>query len=321
MVKKYARWASRWQLPVLLTGALLVAFITCFVQPMAAQESRATIRGVVSDPTQAVVPGAKVTLHNTATNVDRVKDADSSGFYVFDQVTSGAYSLSVEASGFQKFVQENIVVQATGDITVNAVLALGATTQTVEVTAAVGQVEFNTSNMSVTVQQSYLRDLPVLARNPFTLAMLDAGVINDYWDVSHRLPFYMWSDGGLDIGGPTGGKNEQIIDGVRTDIAARGTYNATMDAVQEVVVQQNIPDAEHGFSAGGAVNITTKSGSNDFHGTAYIMTRQPKWNALANRVDRSSEIVKQNIWGFTVGNPVLKNKLFNFFGWEHWYAT
>ncbi len=321
MVKKYARWASRYELPVLLTGALLVAFITCFVQPVAAQESRATIRGVVTDPTQAVVPGAKVTLHNVATNVDKVKEADSSGFYVFDQVISGNYSVSVEAPGFQKFVQSNIVVQATGDITVNAVLALGATTQTVEVTAAVGQVEFNTSNMSVTVQQSYLRDLPVLARNPFSLAMLDAGVINQYWDMSHRLPFYMWSDGGLDIGGPTGGKNEQIIDGTRTDIAARGTYNAPMDAVQEVVVQQNIPDAEHGFSAGGAVNITMKSGTNDIHGSAYGMWRQPNFNALANRITRSPQVVKQNIYGFTVGNPIIKNKLFNFFVFEKWYAT
>ena len=118
--------------------------------------------------------------------------------------------MTVEATGFQKFVQENVLVQATGDVTVNAVLTLGAVTQTVEVTAAVAQVEFNTSNMTITVQQSYLKDLPVLARNPFTLALLDAAVINDYWDIAHRLPFYMWSDGGMDIGGPTGGKNEQI---------------------------------------------------------------------------------------------------------------
>jgi hypothetical protein len=303
-------------------GALLVAFITSFVQPMAAQESRATVRGVITDPTHAVVPGAKVTLHNVGTNVDRVKEADPSGFYVFDRVISGNYSLSVEATGFQKFVQENIRVQATGDVTVNAVLTLGSVTQTVEVTAAVGQVEFNTSTMSTTVQQSFLKDLPILARNPFTLAMLDAGVVNQYWDIAHRLPFYMWSDGEMDIGGPTSTRVEDIIDGVRTDIGGgRGTINLSMDAVQEVVVQQNIPDAEHGFSAGGAINITSKSGTNDFHGSAYVFTRQPKWNALSNRITRAPDIVKQNIYGFTVGNPVIKNKLFNFFAWEHWYAT
>ena len=167
-------------------------------------------------------------------------------------------------------------------------LTIGAVTQTVEVTTNVGQVEFNTSTMSDTVQQSFLKDLPVLARNPFTLALLDAGVINEYWDEAHRLPFYMWSDGGLDIGGPTGGKNEQIIDGFRTDMAARGSYNASMDSVQEVVVQQQIPDAEHGWSGGGAVNISMKSGTNDIHGDAYGMWRQPNFNALANRVTRSA---------------------------------
>jgi hypothetical protein len=227
----------------------------------------------------------------------------------------------VEAGGFQKFVQENVVVQTTGDVTVDARLTLGAVTQTVEVTAAVGQVDFNTSNMSVTVQQSYLKDLPILARNPFTLAMLDAGVINQYWDLEHRYPFFMWDDGGMDIGGPTGGKNEQIVDGTRTDMTSRGSYSPPMDAVQEVVVQQNIPDAEHGFSAGGAVNISMKTGTNDIHGTAYGIWRQPSLNALANRITRSPDIVKQNIYGFTVGHPVIKNKLFNFFVYEHWFNT
>jgi hypothetical protein len=303
-------------------GALLVAFITYFVQPVAAQESRATVRGVVSDPTHAVVPGAKVTLHNTATNVDLVRQADASGFYVFDPVIPGTYSVVVEATGFEKFVQENVVVQTTADVSVNAVLTLGAQTTTVEVTTSVAQVEFNTAAMSTTVQNSFLKDLPILARNPFTLAMMDAGVVNQYWDIAHRLPFYMWSDGEMDIGGPTSTRVEDIVDGVRTDIGGgRGTYNLPMDAVQEVVVQQNIPDAEHGFSGGGAINITSKSGTNDFHGGAYIMTRQPKWNALTNRVTRTPDIVKQNIYGFDVGNPVIKNKLFNFFAMEHWYAT
>ena len=322
MSSKYTRGASSQKLPILLMGALLVAFITCFVQPLVAQESRGAIRGVVTDPTHAVVPGAKVTLHNVGTNVDMVQQADSSGFYAFERILPGNFSVIVEAAGFEKFVQDNVVLQATGDVTVNAVLTLGAVTQTVEVTAAVAQVEFNTATMSDTVQNSFLKDLPILARSAFTLALLDAGVINDYWDEAHRLPFYMWSDGGMDIGGPTGGGNEQIIDGNRSDDGnSRGSYNPPMDAVQEVVVQQNIPDAEHGFSTGGAVNISMKSGTNDIHGDAYGMWRQPSFNALANRVSRSKDIVKQNIYGFTVGNPWIKNKLFNFFAYEKWYAT
>jgi len=300
---------------------LLVAFITCLVQPLGAQESRGTVRGVVSDPTHAVVPGAKVTLHNTATGVEMVRQTDTSGSYVFDPVLPGTYSVIVEATGFEKFVQENMGVQTAADITANAVLTVGSVTQAVEVTSSGSQVEFNTSTMSYTIQNSLLKDLPILGRNPFTLALLDAGVINQYWDEAHRLPFYMWSDGGMDVGGPTSGKNELIIDGTRTDMAARGSYNAPMDAVQEVVVQQNIPDAEHGWSAGGAVNISMKSGTNDIHGDAYGLWRQPGLNALSNRVTRAPDIVKQNIYGFTVGNPIIKNKLFNFFAYEKWYTT
>jgi hypothetical protein len=322
MWRKYPRSASGHELPIFLLGALLLgAFIPYLVQPMAAQESRGTVRGVVTDPTHAVVPGANVILRNSNTSIEGSVQTDSSGFYLFDFVIPGTYSVTVDAAGFEKFVHENIVVQTTGDVTVNADLTLGAVAQTMAVNAPVASVEFNTSNMTTTIQQSFLKDLPVLARNPFTLAMLDAGVVNQYYDMAHRLPFYMWSDGGMDIGGPTGGKNEQIIDGTRTDMTARGSYNAPMDAVQEVVVQQNIPDAEHGFSAGGAVNISMKSGTNTPHGSVYYMGRQPALNALSNRITRAPDIVKQSIYGFTVGNPIIKNKLFNFFVFEHWYAT
>ena len=151
------RTASRYGL---LLGVLLVAFATCFVQPLSAQQSTGTVRGVVSDPTHAVVPGAKVTLHNTGSDVDVVVQADTSGYYLFDRIVPGAYSVTVEAPGFEKFVQENVTVQTASDVTVNAVLTLGAVTQTVEVTSAVAQVEFNTATMSDTVQSSFLKDLP-----------------------------------------------------------------------------------------------------------------------------------------------------------------
>jgi hypothetical protein len=302
-------------------GALLVAFITCFVQPVAAQEYRGTIRGVVTDPTHAVVPNAKVTLQNINTTISKTVQTDSSGFYIFDLVQPGSYTVTVEAAGFQKFVQENITVQTTGDVTVNAVLTIGSLTQTVTVTEQVAQVQFNTSSLTTTISGSNLRELPVLSRNPFTLALLNAAVINDYWDVAHRMPFYMWSNGGMDIGGPTGGKNEQLLDGTTLNVSARGSYNAPMDAVQELVVQANVPDAEFGFSAGGTLNLSTKSGTNSIHGTAYFMGRQPGLDALANRVTRSPDVVHQQIYGGTLGQPIIKNKLFNFFAFEKWNAT
>jgi hypothetical protein len=286
-----------------------------------AQEYRGRVQGIVTDPSQAAVAGGKVTLKNVNTGVETTRVTDSTGHYLFDFVQPGLYSVTVEASGFQKFVQENVTVLTGGDVTVNAALVVGAVTQTVNVSEEVAQVQFNTSTMSTTVQGSMLKDLPVLARNPFTLALLNPAVVNQYWDVAHRLPFYMWSNGGLDIGGPTGGKNEQLLDGTTLNISARGSYNAPMDAVQEVAIQQNAMDSEFGFSAGGTLNLSMKSGTNEIHGTAYYLGRNPALNALANRITRDENIIRQNIWGGTVGHPIIKNKLFNFFAYEQWIST
>src|SRR5579883_1775722 len=286
-----------------------------------AQEYRGRVQGIVTDPSQAAVVGAKVTLRNIATGIEAVRDTDSTGHYLFDFVQPGTYSVAVEHAGFQRFLQENLTVLTRGDVTVNAMLTVGAVAETVNVTEEVAQVQFNTSTMTTTVEGSMLKDLPVLARNPFTLALLNPAVVNQYWDVAHRLPFYMWSNGGLDIGGPTGGKNEQLLDGTTLNISARGSYNAPMDAVQEVAIQQNAMDSEFGFSAGGTLNLSMKSGTNDFHGTAYYFGRNPALNALANRITRDENIIRQNIWGGTIGHPIIKNKLFNFFAYEQWRST
>jgi len=131
----------------------------------------------------------------------------------------------------------------------------------------------------------------------------------------------MWSNGGLDIGGATGGKNEQLLDGSPLNISARGSYNLPMDAVQELAVHQNAMDSEMGFSAGGTLNLSQKAGTNDYHGSAYYFGRNPALDALANRITRDPNIVRNSIWGGTIGNPIIKNKLFNFFVYEQWRVT
>ena len=300
-----------------------VVFLIIFgsVMPLAAQEYRGRVQGNVTDPSLAAVVAAKVTLTNVNTGLETARETDEAGFYRFDFVQPGSYTVAVEAAGFNRFVQENVTVVTAGDVTVNASLTLGGVTETITVTEAVAAVQFNTSTMTTTVQGSMLKDLPVLARNPFTLALLNPAVVNQYWDVSHRNPFYMWSNSGLDVGGSTGGKNDQLLDGVPTGVAARGSYNSPMDAVQEVVIQQNAVDAEFGFSAGGVLNLSMKSGTNDFHGSAYWFGRNPVFNAVVNPITRTKSVVKNNIWGGTLGNPIKKNKLFNFFVYEQWRAT
>ena len=300
---------------------VLLALLVVLAGVASGQEYRARVQGVVTDPSQAAILAAKVTLKNVNTGVEAVKETDATGNYLFDFVLPGTYSLTVEAAGFNKFVRDNIAVLTRGDVTVNAQLVVGGVAETVTVTEALATVQFNTSTMTTTVQGSMLNDIPVLARNPFTLALLNPAVINQYWDVSHRNPFYMWSSNGLDIGGRTGGKNDMLLDGAPLGVSARGSYMPSMDGVQEVAVQQNALDAEFGFSAGGTLNVSMKSGTNEYHGTGYYFGRNPVFNAMTNRITRGKSVVKNHIWGGTVGGPILKNKLFFYQTYEQWKNT
>lgn len=301
---------SRW------LGLVLICALTA-----TAQDYRGKVSGTVTDPSKAAIVGAKVTLRNVNTGVETVREADATGGYAFDFVIPGTYSVSVESAGFQKFVQDNVAVLTRGDVTVNAQLTLGGVAETVTVSEAVATVQFTTSTMTTMVTGQLLKDVPVLARNPFTLALLNPAVINRYWDVAHRNPFYMWSNSGMDVGGQTGGKNDQLLDGVPLGYAARGSYNASMDSVQEVAVQQNAVDSEFGFSAGGVLNLSMKSGTNDFHGSLYYFGRNPKMNAVSNRLAGTQSVVRNHIGGGTLGNPIIKNKIFSFFSYEQWKST
>ena len=176
--------------------------------------------------------------------------------------------------GFERLVQDNITVLTRGDVTVNAVMTVGAVADSVNVSATALTMEFNTSTMAQTVDGRMLKDLPVLARNPFTLALLNPAVVNGYWDVAHRNPFFSQSSNGVDIGN-TLGRNDVTVDGVTIVMGSRVGYIPPMDAVQEVAVQQNAVDAEFGQSAGGMLTLSTKSGTNELHGTAYYAGRNP----------------------------------------------
>jgi hypothetical protein len=245
-----------------------------------------------------------------------VKETGPNGAYLFDNVEPGTYTVTSEFSGFTRQVQENVLVQTRGDVTVNFSLKPGGTVETVTVTATAVTLQFNTSTRELTVDRKMLMELPVKARNPFTLALLDPAVVNRY--TSERNPFFMWSSSTIDVGGNTSQKNDLLIDGAPTQIGPKGSYSPPMDAVQEFSVQQNSVDAEFGHSAGGTLSVSTKSGTNDIHGTAYYFGRNPKFNALVNPTNRTKNFVRNHIWGGTVGGPIRKNKVFTFFTYEGW---
>jgi hypothetical protein len=283
-----------------------------------AQDYRGRIQGLVSDASGGAIPQAAVTLLNTSTLTATTRTTDESGRYLFDFVEPGVYTISGEARGFGKFTQENIRALVRSDLTVNMSLQVGDVNQTVTVSDSAVELQFNTTTLSRTIDSAMLKELPVLARNPFTLALLDPAVVNRYSDVSKRNPFYQLSTTGVDVGGQTSGRNEVQIDGSPIGVGSRGSYAPPMDAVQEFTVQQNSVDAESGFSAGGVLNVGMKAGTNEFHGSLYYFGRNPALNAVSNVFTRAPNVVRNHVGGGTVGGPIIKNKLFTFVTYEQW---
>ncbi len=281
-----------------------------------AQEYRGRVQGVVTDPSDALVVGATVTLRNTNTGVQAVRATDQTGRYLFDLVEPGMYAVSVQMEGFKRFLQENILMENRGDITVNAVLQMGNLTDTVTVRESPVSVKFNTTSMDLTTDQTMVANLPVMARNPFTLAMLNPAVVNRFNNPQN--PYAMWSASTVEVGGAQNRSGEVLVDGMPVMLGPKSSYAPTMDNTTEVTVQQNAVDAEYGHSSGGILNVSMKSGTNAVHGVAYYFGRNPKLNAVSNPLTHAPNQVRNHIWGGTVGHPIVKNRVFNFFALEQW---
>ncbi|HTT60250.1 MAG TPA: carboxypeptidase-like regulatory domain-containing protein [Bryobacteraceae bacterium] len=300
--------------PALGLGSLLLLL---FASSGLAQDYRGRIEGIVTDQSQAVVVGATVTLQNVNTGVRVVRQTSDTGLYLFDLVDPGTYLLTVEMPGFGKFTQENIVVQTRGDVTVNATLKTGGVQESITVAETPADVQFNTSNQDLTIDQTMAAETPRYDRNPFKLTLLAPEAINTRGEV---LPFLSWSANSVDLGGETNLKNDLQIDGSPVGMGHKFSYPPNMDDVQEVIVSQNSVDAESGHSAGGIITMTTKSGTNEWHGDAFYLGRYPWLNAESDRTlsPPATNATRQHIIGGTLGNPIKKNKLFNFFSIEYW---
>ncbi|HZT33052.1 MAG TPA: carboxypeptidase-like regulatory domain-containing protein [Bryobacteraceae bacterium] len=295
-------------------GSSVVLLLLCSAFCLA-QEYRGRIEGIVTDQTKAVIPGATVTLLNIKTGIKTVRQTSDTGLYLFDLVDPGTYTVTVEAAGFSKFTQENIVVQTRGDVTVNASLATGTVQENVTVEATPVAVQFNTTNQDMTIDSTMAQETPRFDRNPFKLSLLAPEAINTRGEV---LPFLSWSANSVDLGGGTNLKNDLQIDGSPVGMGHKFSYPPNMDAVQEVIVSQNSVDAEQGHSAGGVITMTTKAGTNEWHGDAFYLGRYPWLDAEADRTRFSLNAQRQHTIGGTLGNPIKKNKLFNFFSIEYW---
>ncbi|MDP2999118.1 MAG: carboxypeptidase-like regulatory domain-containing protein [Bryobacterales bacterium] len=293
------------------TGLLLAALAT---QCAFGQELRGRVQGVVSDSSGSVIVGAAVTLKNDSTGVAEKKETGGGGQYLFDFVNAGTYSLTVSLQGFRTFVQQNVLVQTRADITVNAAMELGQVSEKITVTEAPVSVQFNTTNMQTTLDSKMSTELPIIHRNPFLLLTLDPSVVHT--GNQEKSPYHSFAANDMDVGGGTERNNEILVDGVPNTWGMKNNYTPSMDAVSEMNVQQNATDAEYGHSAGGIISVQMKGGGNEFHGTAYYFGRNPALNAVADSSTHTPSVTRQNVWGFTAGNPISRNRLFNFLSYE-----
>jgi hypothetical protein len=285
--------------------------------PLAAQNVTGSIAGVVKDGTGAVVPNATVTAMNAGTRATFQATSDSEGGYSIRAIPIGIYDLAAEVAGFKKFEARGIRLQVNEVARVDILLALGATTEAITVSGVVVNVDTTSSTLKTVVDQKRIAELPLNGRNPTQLMRLVAGVVIDRRaDVTSGTTYPGVQP--VSVNGGRGNTTNFILDGAQNNDHYSNAPNPmpNPDALQEFSVQTNNFSAEFGRNSGGIVNAVTRSGTNDFHGSAFEYLRNKAVNAanffspVVNGVKRDDGL-KRNQYGGVLGGPVLIPKLYN----------
>ncbi len=276
------------------------------------------ISGTITDPAGAVLPNVPVTVTNEATNLTRTVTTDEDGFYVVTNLPVGNYTLLVEQSGFKKSLQSGNSLVADGRLTINLALETGEVTETVEVTSAIGETVNTTSGeVARVIDGQQVRDLALNGRNYMQLSTLIPGAAlldDDQLGLSTSL-----SVTGQAINGNRGNTNNLTVDGgFNLDSGSNGSQinNVGIDFIQEVKIQTSNFSAEYGRNSGAAINVVTRSGGNEFHGSAFEFFRNDKLDARTFFAP-VRPILRYNNFGYSFGGPIIKDKFF-FFGGQEW---
>jgi len=285
-----------------------------------AQVGAGSIYGSVTDATGARIPGATVVLTNQATGVQREVTTDQAGSFRATPLQIGRYIVRVTASGFQATEVRNLVLEVEQRREVNVTLQVATGTETVEVTAAtVPLLESTVSDLGQVIQERSIVELPLNGRNFVQLGTLSPGAIKSEGGQFNN-PAASTSVRGstsLSVNGARENANDWTIDGIDNNELTAGSISVlpSVDAIQEFKVLTNKYSAQYGRNAGGTILINTKSGGNDFHGTVYEFLRNDKFDAKGF-FDSEKPEFRQNQFGFTIGGPIVKDKLFFFGGYE-----
>jgi len=291
---------------------LLLLFV-CFTAAHA-QDVRASITGIVSDPSGAPVAGATINVTNLATNVAVSSQTNETGNYVTPFLAPGQYKLAVEKTGFKRYMRENVLLQAQNRARVDVTLELGELAQSVTISDSVSQLQTETASRSQTLANELVENIPTQGRNPFQIAWATAGVTKSgNW--RYLRSFDIGGTSGVSINGGREKENEVLMDGISNVRGNRTVIGVpTTESVQEFKVQTSTYDAQYGRTGGGVITIVTKGGGNEFHGTAFEYFQNDKLNANQSELNKARTKRPPNHinqFGAQASGPIYIPKVFN----------
>lgn len=288
--------------------------IVLFSAMLWGQSFQGSLRGRIMDPKGAIIPLAKLTILNENTSAARATITSDQGEYTFAALTPATYTLIAEAPGFKRSERKGVVISTQTALTIDLTLELGQVTEQVNVVAESPLIDTADASTGQVIDSQKLVDLPNLGRNPFMLSKLSEGVVQVGNPKFNRMQDQSGSSQISIAGGPVRGNN-YTLDGISiTDSTNRAVIIPSQESVQEMKVQANTYDAEMGRTGGGTFNTFLRSGTNDWHGSAFGYLRQTDWlanNFFSNRAGQPIPDQPFKNYGGSIGGPVRIPKIYN----------
>jgi hypothetical protein len=313
--------SDRIRISVVLKFSLLFLCGLLSTAPLVAQTFYGSILGTVIDSSGSALPGATVTLTNADSGFQRTTSTGDDGAYTFLSLVPGAYTVSIEKPGFKSYSRKSITVEVAAAVRVDVSMQVGDVQQKVEVNATPPLMQTENASLGQVVDSQTVKEMPLNGRNVLNLISLVPGVVTQGGAAGNLTSQNIFASGNYQINGGTANQNAMYLDGSPFQVTY-GNLTAlipSQDAVAEFRVQTNGNDAQYGRYSGGVVNLTTKSGGNEFHGSLYEFLRNKVLNAntyFNNATGTPRPPFTQNQYGVSVGGPIKRDKLFFFFNYE-----
>src|SRR5215203_3262986 len=310
-----------------MQASLLLLSIGLLVGVHAQSSTTGSITGTVRDPQGAAVPKAEVMIVEEKTGASRTVTANGDGFYNVPSIPAGMYTISTSPAGFKKTISTGVELHVNENKTVNLDLQVGQVTETVTVTSESSPVELRSGEVSSLISEKQVTELPLNGRNYAQLALMVPGV-SPVTQSGAGGAFATRGTGlnsGVDmsVNGNQSNSNLWTVDGVNNmDVGSNRTLLVfpSVDSIQEFRVERNSFSAEFGQAQGAVVNLITKGGSNEFHGSLFEFFRNDSLNEnnfFLDRADQPKPKLKYNNFGGNLSGPIIKNRIF-FFWSEEW---